>query len=152
MMLAHTRYAAEVGDIGLGKPVPHKGSALRAIRASTDPYAKLATTPEAALRNLAYLQRDLAEPILHGSLRRMSRAARTHYEQLITKAVKARELRPETRVRALARTIEVTLVGSYLSWAIYREGSAAKWLRTDLDEVLRPYLALRSRAPASIES
>lgn len=142
MMQAHARYAAKTGDIGLGKPVLHKGSALRAIRASTDPYARLATSPEAAVRNLAYLQRDLADPALHGNLLRMSRAGRTHYERLIAEAIKARELQPGTRVRDLARTIEITLVGSYLSWAIYREGSAARWLRKDLDAILRPHLAL----------
>ncbi len=152
MMQAHARHAANTGDIGLGKPVQRKGSALRAIRASTDPYARLATTPDAALRNLAYLQRDMADPALHANLLRMSRAARSHYEQLIAEAIHGRELRPGTRVRALARTIEITLVGSYLSWAIHREGSAARWLRTDLDAVLQPHLALRSRAPASLEN
>jgi AcrR family transcriptional regulator len=148
MMLAHARYAARAGDIGLVKPVQRKGSALRAIRATIAPYAELAASPEAALRNLAYLQRDLAEPALHANLLRMSRAARRHYEGLITEAVDSGELLPGTSSRALSRAIEVTLVGSYLSWAIYREGSAKKWLREDLNAVLRPHLAHKSRAIA----
>jgi hypothetical protein len=36
--------------------------------------------------------------------------------------------------------IEVTLGGSYLAWALYREGPAATHLRKDLDATLRPYL------------
>jgi hypothetical protein len=43
-------------------------------------------------------------------------------------------------VRRLARMIEVTLGGSFLAWAIYRKGSAADWLRDDLDATLRPFL------------
>ena len=27
-----------------------------------------------------------------------------------------------------------------LSWAFYQEGTAAKWMRHDLDAVLKPYL------------
>jgi hypothetical protein len=30
-----------------------------------------------------------------------------------------------------------------LSWAVYREGSAAGWMRTDLESVLLPYLEAR---------
>jgi hypothetical protein len=63
------------------------------------------------------------------------------YEQLLADAVAAGELRTDTDIQALARLIEVTLRGSFLSWTLYREGSAADWLREDLDATLRPYLA-----------
>jgi hypothetical protein len=45
-----------------------------------------------------------------------------------------------TSVQLLGRLIEVTLCGSFLSWALYREATSADWLRVDLDEMLRPYL------------
>jgi hypothetical protein len=48
--------------------------------------------------------------------------------------------RADADVRALARLIEVTLRGSFLNWTLYREGSAADWLREDLDDMLRPHL------------
>jgi hypothetical protein len=41
----------------------------------------------------------------------------------------------------LARTIESVVGGSLLSWAFYQEGSAARWVRADLDAVLAPHLA-----------
>jgi hypothetical protein len=36
--------------------------------------------------------------------------------------------------------MEVALIGSFLTWTIYREGPAKRWIRKDLDAALRPYL------------
>ena len=151
LLHAHARYAAATGDIGLGAPRRARASSpLRALRAVTAVYARLAESPRAAVRNLAYLQNDLADPVLRRHLLRLGRAARARYEQLLADAVAAGEMRPATDVRALARTIEVTLGGSYLTWTLYREGSSASHLRTDLDATLRPYLRRgveRARSP-----
>jgi hypothetical protein len=40
----------------------------------------------------------------------------------------------------LARTVEAVVNGSMLSWAFYQEGAARKWMRHDLDAVLKPYI------------
>jgi hypothetical protein len=58
----------------------------------------------------------------------------------VIEAVAQGELRAGTDARALARMIEVTLGGSFLAWALHREGPAATRLREDLDATLRPYL------------
>jgi Tetracyclin repressor-like, C-terminal domain len=63
------------------------------------------------------------------------------HEQQLRAAVAAGELRADADVQALARLIEVTLRGSFLSWTLYRERPAADWLRDDLDAMLRPCLA-----------
>src|SRR5262245_49165774 len=141
MLLAHARHAAATGDIGVPAAAPRTASPLAALRSVTAIHAQLAASPRAALRNLAYLHNDLSDPVLHRHLLRMSRAARRHYETLVADAVAAGDLRADTDVQALARSIEVTLNGSFLAWALYREGSAAQWLRDDLDATLRPYLA-----------
>jgi AcrR family transcriptional regulator len=140
MLRAHARYAAATGDVGVPVPQPRTASPLAALRSVTAVHAQLAASARAALRNLAYLQNDLADPALRRHLLRMSRAARVHYEQLIANAVAAHELRANTEVHALARAVEVTLGGSFLAWTIYREGSAAAWLQDDLEATLRPYL------------
>jgi AcrR family transcriptional regulator len=140
MVLAHARHAAATGDVGLTVPSPGPSSPLEALRSVTAMYAQLADSPRAAVRNLAYLLHDLADPALRRHLLRLSRAARVWYEELLRDAVAARELRADTDVRALARLIEVTLRGSFLNWSLYREGSAADWLREDLDDMLRPHL------------
>jgi hypothetical protein len=76
---------------------------------------------------------------------RLSQAARVWYAELVADAVAAGELRADTDVGALARSIEVTLRGSFLNWTLYREGPAADWLREDLEATLRPYILLQSR-------
>jgi AcrR family transcriptional regulator len=140
MLLAHARYAAATGDTGVTVPVRRTASPLMALRSVTEMYAQLADSPRAAVRSLAYLLNDLADPALRRHLLRLSRAARGWYVELLTDAVAARELRAHTDVRALARLIEVTLRGSLLNWTLYREGSVADWLREDLEATLRPHL------------
>ncbi len=146
MLLAHARYAAATGDVGITEPRPRTSSPLEALRSVTAAYAQLANSPRAAVRNLAYLHNDLADPALRRHLLRLSHAARVWYEQRLADAVAAGELRADTDIQALARSIEVTLRGSFLSWALYREGVAADWLREDLEAALRPYLARRKHA------
>jgi AcrR family transcriptional regulator len=140
LLLAHARHAAGSGDTGVSVPRPRTASPLEALRSVAAMYAQLATSPRAAVRNLAYLHNDLADPALRRHLLRSSRTARVWYEDLLTDAVAAGELRADTDVRALARLTEVTLRGSFLNWALYRDGPAARWLREDLDATIRPYL------------
>ncbi len=146
MLLAHARHAAATGDAGLAAPEPQTLSPLEALRTAAAMYASLANSPRAAIRNLAYLLNDLGDPALRRHLLRMSRSARVWYEQLLTEAIATGELHGVTDVRPLARLIEATLRGSFLSWALYREGAAADWLREDLEAVLRPYLTGRDKS------
>jgi AcrR family transcriptional regulator len=141
LLLAHARYAAATGDVGVTVDRPRTSSPLEELRSITAAYAQLATSPRAAVRNLAYLHNDLADPALRRHLLRLSRAARVWYEQRLRDAVAAGELHADADVQALARSVEVTLRGSIVCWTLYREGSAADWLREDLNATLRPYLA-----------
>ena len=70
MLLAHARYAAGAGDLGITVPRPRTRSPLAALRSVTAVHAQLAATPRAALRNLAYLHNDLADPVLRRHLLR----------------------------------------------------------------------------------
>ena len=145
LVLAHWRQAATNPDSKpqQGARVGSPRSPLSALRAAAAQFAKLAISPRAALRNLAYMQSDWADPALRRHVLRHTRAARARYEQLLSDAVSAGELRADTDVRELARMIEVTLGGSFLAWTLYQEGSAATRVRQDLDATLRPYLARR---------
>src|SRR5215470_10363218 len=87
LLLAHARYAAATGDVGVTVPGPRTSSPLEALRSVTAVHADLAGSPRAALRNLAYLHNDLADPVLRRHVLRMSRAARAHYEHLVADAV-----------------------------------------------------------------
>jgi AcrR family transcriptional regulator len=140
MLLAHARHVAATGDTGLAVP-QRTSSPLETLRSVTAMYAELADSPRAAVRNFAYLLNDLGDAVLRRHLLRLSRTARAWYEQLLTEAIAAGELRGVTDVQALGRLIEATLRGSFLGWALYREGAAVEWLRSDLDALLQPYLA-----------
>jgi AcrR family transcriptional regulator len=123
-------------------------SPLAALRFYAECMAHLAESPAALARNLAYLQIDLTDPDFRKPLAVQARATRAGLEALIEAAIAAGELVRTTDPKALARTVEAILSGSMMTWAYYLEGTAAQWMRTDLDAVLAPYLAEASRASA----
>jgi AcrR family transcriptional regulator len=123
---------------------------LATVRAYAACMADLAATPEALARNLAYLQIDLTDPEFRAHLLANARATRRHLAALLAEAAAAGELRADADTRALARLVETAISGSLMTWACYQEGSAAAWLRRDVDAVLRPYVRpRRGRAPAT---
>lgn len=115
-------------------------SPLAAMRAYADCMAGMAATPEALIRNLSYLQIDLTDPEFRAHLARSARATRAELQKLIRAAIDAGQMVPSTNPKQLARTVEAVIGGSMMSWAHYQEGKAAKWIRDDLNAVLKPYL------------
>ena len=107
--------------------------------------ADLAASPAALARNLAYLQIDLTDPDFRQHLLAQARATRVALAEVVDEAMSIGELSRVADSQAIARVIETTLSGSLITWAIYREGDAAQWLRKDLDAVLAPYLKRRAR-------
>jgi AcrR family transcriptional regulator len=131
--------AKSAGDIirGFGEQY---GSPLAAIRAYGDCMAEMATTPEALARNLAYLTVDISDPELRKHLLVQSRATRAGLRDLLNRAVAGRELRRGTDTAGLARILETVIGGALLSWAVYREGTATRFVREHVDAVLAPHL------------
>jgi AcrR family transcriptional regulator len=115
-------------------------SPLATLRAYSDCMAHMAASPAAFARNFAYLQIDLTDPDFRKHLVKHAAATRVELQKLLKEAIDARELSPDTNPKQLARTIEAVIGGSMMSWAFYQEGTAAKWMRHDLDAVLKPYL------------
>jgi hypothetical protein len=107
--------------------------------------ANLAASPAALARNLAYLQIDLTDDDFRKHLLAQAEATRRAIVELLDEAVADAELSRNTDTATLAKVVETTLSGSLLTWAIYREGSAATWLRGDLEAVLAPNLVRRRR-------
>jgi AcrR family transcriptional regulator len=119
-------------------------SPLAALRAYAECLAQMAVSPAALARSLAYLQIDLTDPDFRKHLARQARSTREELERLIEAAVRARELTRLALPRRLARTIEAVLAGSMMAWAHYQQGTAAKWMREDLEAVLAPYIPARA--------
>jgi AcrR family transcriptional regulator len=120
-------------------------SPLATLLAYADCMAGMAASPAALGRNLAYLQIDLTDPDFRRHLVKQARATRAALRRLVQAAVQARELARNVKPAQLARTIEATLSGSMLTWAFYQQGTAAQWIRADLNAVLAPYLRKRHR-------
>jgi AcrR family transcriptional regulator len=144
LLALSARFAKSTGPVFAGLRSAHR-SPLAALRAYAACLASLAPTPEALLRNLAYLQIDLTDPAFRGHLVDNARAGRKEIESLVRAAAAAGELHKQVDARSLARTVETVVSGSLMTWACYREGSAVEWVRRDLEAVLKPHLPRRRR-------
>jgi AcrR family transcriptional regulator len=114
-------------------------SPLAALRAYGDCLAQMASSPAALARSLAYLEIDLADDDFRQHLLVQARATRAGIAALLAEARRTGELAKDTDLRRLGRAVEAVLNGSLLTWAIHQEGTAAAWIRGDLDAVLAPY-------------
>jgi AcrR family transcriptional regulator len=142
MLLAVTRKMAEGMDGMLADVRALDDTPLEALRAWAVCFAQLAESPAAMARNLAYLQNDLTDPDFHAHLLKQYRATRVIYRTLLDEAMAEGTLARGTDTEALARAVEVSINGSLMTWAVYQDGPAARWIRTDLDAVLRPYVVV----------
>src|SRR4051812_21489374 len=97
------RFAGSAGETFAGLRSVHRG-ALATVRAYAACMADLAPTPGALLRNLAYLQGDLADDVLRAHLVENARASRREIERLLEAAIAAGELRRVVDAGSLART------------------------------------------------
>ncbi|HEY2459275.1 MAG TPA: helix-turn-helix domain-containing protein, partial [Candidatus Acidoferrum sp.] len=125
------------------------------LKALVELYAdcsSFAPTPEAVANGLAYLQVDLTDPEFHAITLAQFRAIRDETKKLLDEAVAAREL-SKCNTAELARLIQDVNGGAMLSWAVYRQGSVASWMRREIEALLLPYrqLANKSRAKRSSE-
>jgi AcrR family transcriptional regulator len=140
--------AASTEGFITGLEAAHR-SPLAALRAYADCMAGLAVSPAALFRNLAYLQIDLTDPEFRTHLEAQARGTRAGLEALLASARRAGELIAGVDSARLARTIEAVLSGSMLTWGFYRKGTAARWMRDDLEAVLAPYLPPRRAGAAA---
>jgi AcrR family transcriptional regulator len=141
LLLALSRKHADASGAIIDDLAKQHPSPLAALRAYVACMAGMAATPAALARNLAYLQIDLTDPEFRPHVMRQAQATRRGLRRLVEAARAAGELDPRVASAQLARTIEAVISGSLLTWAFYQKGSAERWVRTDLDAVLAPYLS-----------
>jgi AcrR family transcriptional regulator len=138
------KYANGAGEF-IDALAKQHASPLAALRAYADCMAGMAASPAALARSLAYLQIDLTDEDFRKHLVKQAQATRSGLRRLVEAASHAGELSPTAKPGQLARTMEAVLSGSLITWAFYREGSAADWIRADLEAVLTPYIVKRGR-------
>jgi AcrR family transcriptional regulator len=146
LLLAVSARAAETTPTMFAELRAAHASPLAALRAYADCMAVMGESPSALAHHLAYLQLDLTDPDFHRHTMTQAHATRAALRELVVAAVSAGELASDVDPESLARTVEVTVGGSLMAWAFYREGKAADWVREDLDAVLKPWVGPRGRA------
>lgn len=144
LLTVSEKYASGAGEFIAALAKQH-ASPLAALRAYADCMAGMAASPAALARSLAYLQIDLTDPDFRKHLVKQARATHVGLHRLVEAASQADELALKVMPAQLARTIEAVLSGSMLMWAFYRRGTAAQWMRADLEAVLAPYLRKQRR-------
>ena len=116
----------------------HPDSPLDALMAAGAAMAQMAATPEELANSLAFLQIDITDPEFHKYTLELSKKNVVGYRALLKEAVAAGELKPHDTAR-MARAINALAGGSLIAWAIFREGTADRWVRRDLETLLAPY-------------
>lgn len=120
-------------------------SPLAALREYADCFARMGESPATLAHHLAFLQLDLTDPDFRRLARAQARAADREFRALIRAAIEAGELPAWVDPPSLARALQAVVGGSLIGWAMRQEGSAAGYVRKDLEAVLRPYVAAAGR-------
>ncbi|MEU6314769.1 helix-turn-helix domain-containing protein [Streptomyces sp. NPDC047014] len=149
LLLALAGLSAREAGEAAGRVRGTGGSALGALTALATDSAAGMGTPESFAHHLAFLCADLTDPELRAHALTVHRAQDRAVTELLTEAVALGELRPDTEVTALARTVRAVTTGAGLSWALDHHGGLAERIRQELDAVLRPHLAPGRPAPGT---
>ena len=138
LLLAMATSAAESMDACFEMVRAAHPSPLSALVAAATDITRYFDTPEEVSNHLSFLQMDLSDPDFHRLMVISSRKTLEGYRRLLREAVAAGEL-VDCDTQRLARAISAVCGGSLISWAVFKQGTAASWVREDIDAVLAPY-------------
>jgi AcrR family transcriptional regulator len=144
LLLAMAKSAADSVEACFDMVRAAHRSPLAALVAAATDMTRYLDTPEEVANSLAFLQMDLSDPDFHRFMVINSKKQLEGYRRLLQEAIDAGEL-VDCDTRRLVRAITAVCGGSLIGWAVFRQGSAAAWVRADVDAVLEPYRA-RKRA------
>jgi AcrR family transcriptional regulator len=96
-------------------------------------------TPEALSHHLAFALMDLHDPDFHRAAFDHARAMLDEIGGALYAMVAAGELSP-CDTGSVARTVQTAYNGALVTWAVYRQGTLAEWLRGEIEAVLEPWL------------
>jgi AcrR family transcriptional regulator len=140
LLLAACRTAPDALTRQFAEARAKHGSPLTALVELYADCSGFAPTPEAVANGLAYLQVDLTDPDFHAITLAQFRAFRAETTRLLDEAVAARELRA-CDTQELACLLQQLNGGAMLEWAVVREGPLDRWVRREVEALLRPYRA-----------
>jgi len=145
LLLALAGQHAGAADAFMRELAERHDSPLDALRAYAECMSQMATTPAAFARTLSWLQVDLEDPEFRQHLLHNAKATRAGLQRLFRAAIDAGELQRGTDPVRLAELLEALVSGAMMTWACYRKGTAASWVRGHVDALLAPHLARSKR-------
>ena len=140
LLLAVWAQAADGTDAMFAQLEAESPTPLAAVYAYGECFAQMVESPGGLAHHLAWLQLDLTDPDFHRYAEAQARATGRALRRLLDAAIAAGELRRSADTRALSRMVQVTVTGSLFTWAFLREGPVTRWVRSDLEAALEPYL------------
>jgi AcrR family transcriptional regulator len=138
LLLATCRSAPDMVPRQFAEARARYGSPLAALVEIYADCSGFTPTPEAVANGLAYLQVDLTDPEFHAITLAQFRAMREETRRLLDQAVAARELRA-CDTEELGRLLQQLNDRAMLGWAVFQEGSLERWVRREVEALLRPY-------------
>jgi AcrR family transcriptional regulator len=137
LALARQRAAEVHADFASGRAShPSPTDALMETLAGMTHHAD---TPEALSHHLAFALMDLHDPDFHRAAFDHARAMLDEIGAALYAMVAAGELAP-CDTGSVARTVQTAYNGALVTWAVYRQGTLAEWLRGEVEAVLEPWL------------
>ena len=140
LLLAACRTAPDMVPRQFAEARAKYGSPLGALVEIYADCSGFAPTPEAVANGLAYLQVDLTDPEFHAITLAQFRVLMEETRRLLDEAVAARELLP-CDTEEVARLLQQVNGGAMLGSAVFREGTLERWVRREVEALLRPYRA-----------
>ena len=140
LMLALARLSVDSVDACFDAVRAANPKPLDALMAGATEMTRYVETPEEMANHLAFLQIDLSDPEFYTLMLENSKRILAGYKKLLDDAIAAGEL-VKCDTKRLARAVSAMSGGSLISWAVMRDGTAASYVRKDLDTLLAPYRA-----------
>lgn len=140
LLLEADRWAVERWVSGMDE-VPTGGPVLERLIAGLIHAVDDGTTAEEMANSVSLLQVALADGEFHESTRGGAVRLRAKIAERLREAKGNGELRLDTDIAAVVELVEITYHGAMISWAIHRNGQLVTSLRTNFNQLLRPYRA-----------
>jgi AcrR family transcriptional regulator len=138
LLLAFARAGAETADMCFTSVRAANRSPLAALVAAATLMTQSMGTPEELANGLAFLQIDISDPDFRKYALESFDKTHAGYRALLDDAVKAGELK-RCDTAKLAHAVAAVSGGSLIAWAVWQKGTAARWVKRDLETLLAPY-------------
>lgn len=137
LLLAFSRQASGDPATRFASARARHPSPLKALRAGLIGMVDGIDTPEELANHLAFLQLELVDLDFHQHVLAHGKAMLGQIHSVLADAVDCGELDP-CDLPQLARAVYCVYNGALITWAVFREGTLARWLGRELDPLFAP--------------